>query len=260
MSTAEKSDGTVGKALEVLDKVAGFGRPVRFSELLAESPHPKATLYRLLQTLANQGMLSFDKERQTYSLGLRLVGLAHSAWKQSSLAPVARPFVDELANRFGETVHLAQMTNGQVLYVDKRNANDPIEMFSQAGKVGPGYCTGVGKAIMAFMDDKAREQALRQQSYMPFTRNTHTSAESLAKELDEIRRDGVAFDREEHEPNIICIAAPILSGNRVVGAVSITSTTERMSLAKLMKFKPALLKTAADIGNMAAEWQFPSQS
>ena len=71
-----------------------------------------------LQTLANQGMLAFDKERQTYSLGLRLVGLAHSAWKQSSLAPVARPFIDALADSVGETVHLAQMTNGQVLYVD----------------------------------------------------------------------------------------------------------------------------------------------
>jgi DNA-binding IclR family transcriptional regulator len=260
MNAAVKSDGTVGKALEVLDKVASYGRPVRFTELLNDSPHPKATLYRLLQTLTNQGMLSFDRERQTYSLGLRLVGLAHSAWKQSSLAPVARPFIDELADSVGETVHLAQMTNGQVLYVDKRNANDPVEMFSQAGKVGPGYCTGVGKAIMAFMDEKTRAQALKQQAYMPFTANTHTSAESLSKELDEIRREGVAFDREEHEPNIICIAAPILSNNRVVGALSITSTTQRLSLAKLLKFKPALLKTAGDIGDTAAEWQFPSQS
>lgn len=260
MNATGNSDGTVGKALEVLDKVASYGRPVRFTELLADSPHPKATLYRLLQTLTNQGMLAFDKQRQTYSPGLRLVGLAHTAWKQSSLAPVARPFVDALAAEFGETVHLAQMTNGQVLYVDKRNANDPIELFSQAGKVGPGYCTGVGKAIMAFMDDKARAQALKQQSYMPFTDNTHTSAESLSAELDEIRREGVAFDREEHEPEIICIAAPILSGNRVVGALSITSTTRRLSLAKLLKFKPALLKTAAEIGTTAAEWQFPSQS
>lgn len=254
------SDGTVGKALEVLDKVASYGRPVRFTELLNDSPHPKATLYRLLQTLANQGMLDFDRERQTYSLGLRLVSLAHSAWRQSSLAPLARPHIDALANRFGETVHLAQMTNGQVLYVDKRNANDPVEMFSQAGKVGPGYCTGVGKAILAFMDEKSRSRALQQQSYMRFTDNTHTSAESLARELEEIRRDGVAFDREEHEPNIICIAAPILSNHRVVGALSITSTTQRLSLDRLNEFKPALLETAGEIGDTAADWQFPSQT
>ena len=73
------TDGTVGKALEILDQVAEYGRPVRFAELLANSPHPKATLYRLLQTLTNQGMLRFDEQSQAYAPGLRLVRLAHAA-------------------------------------------------------------------------------------------------------------------------------------------------------------------------------------
>ena len=72
-------DGTVGKALDVLDQVAGFGRPVRFGTLLEASPFPKATLYRFLQTLTSQRMLAYDPENQTYSLGMRLVGLAHMA-------------------------------------------------------------------------------------------------------------------------------------------------------------------------------------
>ena len=139
MDARGQSDGTVGKALEVLDRVAAFGRPVRFGELLADSPYPKATLYRFVQTLTNQGMLSYDPDRQTYAPGLRLVRLAHAAWGQASLAPVARPHIDALSSDIGETVHLAQLDGGQVLYVDKRNARDPIEMFSSAGKVGPVY-------------------------------------------------------------------------------------------------------------------------
>ena len=63
MNKPDNKDGTVGKALEILDLVAGLGRPVRFTELLSLSPHPKATLYRFLQTLTNQGMLSYDEER-----------------------------------------------------------------------------------------------------------------------------------------------------------------------------------------------------
>jgi hypothetical protein len=94
-------------------------------------------------------MLSYDPERQTYAPGLRLVRLAHAAWQASSLAPIARPYLDELSRATGETVHLAQLDGGQVLYVDKRNAADPVEMYSQAGKVGPAYCTGVGKAMLA---------------------------------------------------------------------------------------------------------------
>ncbi|MFA9232202.1 MAG: helix-turn-helix domain-containing protein, partial [Microgenomates group bacterium] len=60
MGAEGHADGTVGKALDVLDMVSGFGRPVRFSDLLTQSHYPKATLYRLLQTLTHQGMLTLD--------------------------------------------------------------------------------------------------------------------------------------------------------------------------------------------------------
>jgi DNA-binding IclR family transcriptional regulator len=150
-----------GKALTVLDAVAEHGRPVRFTELLEDSPFPKATLYRFVQTLTAQGMLSYDPERQTYAPGLRLVRLAHAAWQASSLAPIARPYLDDLSRATGETVHLAQLDGGQVLYVDKRNATDPVEMYSQAGKVGPAYCTGVGKAMLAYLPEAELAPVLR---------------------------------------------------------------------------------------------------
>ena len=253
------ADGTVGKALEVLDQVAQKGRPVRFSELLAETCHPKATLYRLLQTLTNQGMLAYDEDRQTYAPGLRLVRLAHSAWRQSSLAPVARPFISALSEEVGETIHLAQLDRGQVLYVDKLNAKEPIEMFAQAGKIGPGYCTGVGKAMMAFLDDDDRQDAINRQAFYAHTPHTLKSADELAAELDQIRRDGVAYDREEHEPGIICIAAPILSSSgRVIGALSVTTSTARQNLEGLEEHRAALLRTANDIAGAAESWQFPS--
>lgn len=258
--TPRQGDGTIGKALDVLDLVAGLERPVRFSEILALSPHPKATLYRLIQTLTNLGMLRYDVDRQTYAPGLRLVRLAHAAWRQSSLAPIARPYIDALSEAMSETVHLAQLDGGQVLYVDKRNAADPLEMFSQAGKVGPGYCTGVGKAMIAFLADDARGTALAQQAYFAHTAHTHTSAESLAVELDEIKTEGIAYDREEHEPGIICVAAPILSGaGRAIGALSITTSTARKTLTDLSALAPHLQATARDIAQAAANWQFPSQ-
>ena len=253
------NDGTVGKALEVLDQVAEYGRPVRFGELLAASPHPKATLYRLIQTLTNQGMLRFDEVQQTYSPGLRLVRLAHAAWRQSSLAPVARPYLDALSAEVGETIHLAQLDHGQVLYVDKRNARTPIEMFSQAGKIGPGYCTGVGKAMIAHLDENAREDAIRRQAFFQHTPHTLGKETDFRADLDSIRAQGIAFDREEHEPGIICIAAPILSSKgRVMGGLSITSSTERQSLEGLTTLKPRLLTTANEIAEAAESWQFPT--
>ncbi|MEO9818945.1 MAG: IclR family transcriptional regulator [Paracoccaceae bacterium] len=257
-SQRPSGDGTIAKALDVLDLVAEMQRPVRFAEILAQVSIPKATLYRLFQTLTAQGMLQYDVDRQTYAPGLRLVRLAHSAWRQSSLAPIARPYIDKLAEKAGETIHLAQMDNGQVLYVDKRNASSPIEMFSQAGKVGPGYCTGVGKAMLAFMAQELQSQAIARQSYYAYTANTLTSPETLEAELVDIRAEGFAYDREEHEPGIICIAAPILSnGTRVIGALSVTTSVQRSSLKELKKLKPDLFETAQRIAEAATTWQFP---
>jgi DNA-binding IclR family transcriptional regulator len=261
MLEAPKSDGTVGKALQVLDQVAEFRRPVRFSELLENSPFPKPTLYRFVQTLTNQGMLSFDPDRQTYAMGVRLVRLAHSAWRYSSLARVARPYIEALAAKVGEAVHLAQLDNGHVLFVDRCKATDQFETLAQAGKIAPGYCTGVGKVILAFMPQIEQNRALDQQAYKAYTPSTLTNRAALLTELAQIKADGVAYDREEHEQGIISIACPILTGQgRVVGAVSIASSTNRYTIDDLEKQRPNLLKSANLIGSEAELWQVPTWS
>lgn len=256
---AVTGDGTVGKALSVLDQVAAMGRPVRMRELLAASEFPKPTLYRFLQTLTNQGMLNYDPDSQTYAPGLRLVRLAHAAWSQASLAPVARPHIDKLASSLREAVHLAQIDNGQVVFIDKRQASERFATLAQAGQVAPAYCTGVGKAILAHLPDDQRDHAIRQQAFFKYTPATHVNADTLLVELDQIRAMGVAFDREEHETGIISIAAPILTPARqVVGALSIATATNRHSLEGLIAFRPALLEAAANIGNEAHSWQPPT--
>lgn len=255
----EKSDGTVGRTLAVLDRVAEFGRPVRFAELLPVCDLPKATLYRFLQTLTNQGMLAFDDERQAYMPGLRLVRLAHAAWAQSSLAPIAAGFLDQLSQQTGQTLHLAQLDQGMVLYVDKRNAARPVEMFSQSGKVGPAYCTGVGKAMLAYLPEDALAAALTRQSFHRFTEHTFTDEASLRAELENIRKRGFAWDDEEHEPGIRCIAAPILSPQgRVLGALSITSGRPE-GHDQLETYAPLILETAEKIAKAASDWRFPEQ-
>ncbi|MXQ09162.1 helix-turn-helix domain-containing protein [Alphaproteobacteria bacterium GH1-50] len=255
-----KGDGTVGKALDVLDRVAAFGRPVRFAELLETSPFPKATLYRFVQTLTNQGMLSFDEERHTYAPGIRLVRLAHAAWEQSSLAPIARPHVDALARATRETVHLAQLDHAQVLYVDKRNAEEAVKMYSSAGKVGPAYCTGVGKAMMAFLPEPELQAVIDQQSFHAFTPATLITEAALREELAAIRARGYGFDREEHEAGIICVAAPILSASgQILGAISVTSTTARRTLNDLEQLAPKVRGAAERIAGEARHWRFPDK-
>jgi DNA-binding IclR family transcriptional regulator len=259
MNKQVPGDGTVGKALEILDAIASFERPVKFSELLESTRYPKATLYRFMQTLTNQNMLSYDEDDGTYSLGIRLVRLAHAAWKSASLAPIARPYAQELAAKVGESVHVAQFDEGQVLFVDKLRTSNRYETLARPGQVAPAYCTGVGKAMLAFLAPKRLQLALQQQSFYKYTPATHGTIESLSAELEQVRRDGIAFDREEHEEGIISIATPILSKNgRVIGALSVATSTAHHTLEGLETFRPALLETAEKIGAEATSWQFPT--
>lgn len=255
---ASAGDGTVGKALDVLDLVAGQERPIRFVEMQRMSALPKATLYRLVQTLVNQGMLVHNPDAGTYSLGVRLVRLAHAAWRQASLAPIARPHLDALSLDTGLTAHLAQMDYGHVLYLDKRNALESAAMFTDAGKIGPAYCTGVGKAMLAFLDEDELEQVLRVQSFHRFTPTTLASEAVLRQALERVRARGYAVDREEHMAGVICVAMPILSDTgRVLGAASLTGSTLRTDLRTLESHVPRLRQCVEAIAEEATQWAFP---
>ena len=254
----KSASGTIDKAMHVLETVAAFGRAARFSEILARMPYPKSTLHRLLHALCEQGMLSHDLQHGTYGMGIRLVRLAHAAWSQASIAPMARPHIDRLSGRLGETVHLGQLDAGQVLYVDKRSAQRPIRMFSEAGKIGPAYCTGIGKAMLAYLPSEELEEAMRAQSFQRHTSATITTPDGLREELRSIRESGISYDREEHEDRIICIAVPILNeSGSPLGGISVTSSTLRHSLNELSGFAPALRTAAREIAAQLQPWAFP---
>ncbi len=254
----QTGDGALVKALALLDAVAAAPGPVRFVDLQHAQGLPKATLHRLLRALTAQRMLAYDPQTQRYAPGLRLVRLGHAAWRRASLAEVARPILDALSAETGETIHLAQLDAGQVLYIDKRDARRPLAMFSDAGKVGPAYCTGVGKAMLAFADPTELEALLSQQSHHRHTAHT-LDAPGLRADLAAIRARGVAFDRQEHEPGIICVAAPILAARGVaLGAISVTSSTARRGLDDLAALAPRLRAAAAAIAEAAEARQSPA--
>ena len=108
------------------------------------------------------------------------------------------------------------------------------------------------------MDQDKQLAAISRQTYETVTPSTHKGPETLLPELETVREEGIAFDREEHERGIISIAAPIFGGgNQPIGALSVVTSTLRMSLSDLERFRPALLRTAAQIGNEASVWSYP---
>jgi len=115
--------------------------------------------------------------------------------------------------------------------------------------------------MLAFLTDEELTRALDRQSFHRFTDNTLDTPAKLLAELQAVRDRGFAFDSEEHEPGIICIALPILTrGGRVMGALSVTSTTARSTLDALAALAPRIGETAALIAAEAESWSFPEQN
>lgn len=204
----EAGTGTLGKAIAVLEAVVTADGPQRFTDILARSGQPRGTLHRLLSHLVEEGLL-IQRRDLSYEPGLRLLTLAYRSWSANRFRDVAEPHLQRLHELTGETVHLGILRETEIVYVDKVESRQTVRMSSQIGKASPAYCTGIGKAALSLLAPPELEHVLARTAFHPFTRHTHRSAATLRAEVEEISRDGHAFDREEHEAEIRCVAAPI---------------------------------------------------
>jgi IclR family acetate operon transcriptional repressor len=139
---------------------------------------------------------------------------------------VARPVMLELQERFNETVNLSVLDDGgNVLYLDIAESSRPFRMTATVGCRMPAHITSMGKAMLAYMqiDDPASPGAPKIAGLPP------KSARILYRELEVIRDQGYAIDREENEPGVGCIGGPIFDANgRPVAAMSISGPVHRI--------------------------------
>ena len=243
----ESGTGTVGKALSVLDIVAESDEPLRFTEILARSDQPRGTLHRQLSHLLEEGLLVVHRD-QTYALGLRLLRWANRAWSTNQFRAIAEPHLRRLHEETGETVHLGVLNGREVVYLDKVEGRQTVRMHSQIGNASPTYCTGVGKAALSMLPDADIRERLAGVEFRRFTDNTLRDVEALIAEIAAIRKSGNAYDREEHEVGIRCVAAPIGSQDRsFVGGVSVTAPAYRADADDLAAWAGNVRSAAAAI-------------
>lgn len=228
--------GTLGKAIAVLDVVARSERPMRFRDLRDAIGQPPGTLHRQVSNLISEGLLQINPD-QSYGLGIRLLQFASHAWARNRFREIAEPHLAALHARTGETVHLGVLHDLEVVYLDKVESRQAVRMHSQIGNASPCYCTGVGKAALSALPETEADARIGRIGFHRHTERTLADAAALRRELAEIRRSGIAFDREEHEAGIHCVAASIWSRDRsFVGGISVTAPSYRIAAAQLARW------------------------
>ena len=243
----EGGTGTLGKAMAVLETVALADGPMRFTDVLGVSGQPRGTLHRQLSHLVQEGLLDLNGDH-AYVPGLRLLKLASASWARNELRMVAAPFLEALHGETGETVHLGVLRGREIIYLDKVESRQAVRMNSQIGNASPAYCTGVGKAALSTFDGPALDAVLSGLEYHRFTPATIIGRAALLAELEAIRHTGIAFDREEHEPGIRCVAAPVFDKGRTLAAgISVTGPAYRVGEERLEGWAPLVREAARAI-------------
>jgi DNA-binding IclR family transcriptional regulator len=216
------------KALELLS-VFSFREPrLSLADLASRTGIPRATAFRLLSTLEQSGFL--DKVHGAYQLGIKCFVLGNIVAGGLDLRETARPHLAALRETTRETTQIAILDHWQVVYLERMLSPLSVGyMRSRAGAILPAYCTGLGKALLAFRPEAEVAAWAATQKFTALTPRTITSAKRLMKELAVIRERGYGLDQEEREKGVTCIAAPIFNHTGdVVAAISVAGPTERM--------------------------------
>jgi len=220
--------GTVNSVDHALRLIALLAEPGRqaatVSDLARALELPRPTLYRLLATLAEHQFVVRDGKG--YRLTLRLLQLGETVLSAGALQAVCRPYLAELSAATGETVHFAVLDGDKAGYVAKIEGEHAIRMFSRTGWRGPLHATAVGKVLLAWSGPDLLA-GLAGTTLERYTGHTLTDHEALADEVRAVRRRGYAVDRQELLDGLLCIAAPALAGERLIGSVSISGPVSR---------------------------------
>jgi IclR family KDG regulon transcriptional repressor len=184
----------------------------------------KSSVSTMLSTLARAGLVRQSPTTRRYGLGLRCLELGYLAASRLTLRDYAYPFLEELLGGEDRIVYLAIPYQDEILYVEALYPPRRKIKYSAQGRRGPMYCTGIGKAALAFMPTTYLDRYLERTPLRRFTPHTIVEPEALRLELERVRARGYATDRQEHELGIQCVGAPIRAGDgRVLAAVSLSS-------------------------------------
>ena len=244
---AEAPSGVLARYAVLLEAVAGAPAPPVLSAIAERTGLPPGTVHRLLNALVRTGFLARIDDRKAYRLGPRLVHLLYVGMDREQVATLARPLLEALAERFGETAFVAKRAGEGVEAVATATPVGDGQAYVQPGRVMPFHAAASAKAILAFQGEAAIAAALARPR-AAFTARTRTDPGAIAAELAEVRASGVAVCDEELDPGVLSYACPVhLDGAGVLYSVGLVGLAERLRGRHRAAVVAALKEAAAGL-------------
>jgi DNA-binding IclR family transcriptional regulator len=236
------------RALIMLDLLAASGSGLSLSTLARRLALPKSSTHCLLLTLERHGYLHRNQETRRYMLGRKLFGLANLALSGLQLREQTAPFLRALMTRTHLTVHMAILEHNEAVLIEKVEPPGLLRLATWLGKRMEVHCTGVGKALIAYVPDEELVLLFRKHGLPRHNENTIVSLRRLRENLTEIRRVGYALDDEEDELGHRCVGCPVFDHTgRVSVAISVSGTTVQIPDENVPALATEVMKAAAAV-------------
>ncbi len=226
---ASKNVQSVERAFTLLERVAARD-DIGISELSRETGLQPSTVHRLLATLIGCGYVVQSSAGRRYRISHKVVALAGGAeTRVARLRTAARPHLEAIRDVTDETTNLVVLEEFSAVYVDQVESSRAVRMFTEIGRRVVAHATGGGKAMLAFRPDQELAALFAGAPLEELTVRTLAVAEQLRADLDRTRARGFAVEKEEYEPGVGCVGAPILDGERRAdAAISVSAPLARL--------------------------------
>lgn len=226
--TSEKKGASGGvqslhRAKAILQTVAAEPNGISLAELSKRVKLHNSTTFHLAKTLTAIGFLRQDTNNRNYRIGPELFGLASSALTEVELVDVSATYLLGLAKATRATAHVAVFSHGSAVIIAKQDGSNVIQLIERIGIPRPAYATSIGKVLLAARDEEEIEDYIATCNFQNFSPTTIDNPAQLRVELEKVRSSGIAFDNGEFNPELRCIAAPVMDfQNNIIAAIGVS--------------------------------------
>jgi len=220
---------SVSHALDVLEEFRGDVDELGVTELSKKLKLHKNNVFRILATLQSRNYIEQNKANENYRLGVKCLELGQTFIYQRGMLKQAKPILQELAEKTGETSYMSILRGTEVVYLDSVEPATTVRVVSRLGLHMPAHATAAGKALVAFESEEDLRKRFGEE-LKTYTSNTFQTFQDLYRDIEHVREKGFATDLEEFEEGLRCIASPVRDYTRkVIGALSVSGPAHRLT-------------------------------
>lgn len=245
--TTQYNAPTVGKAFQILRLISRSGDGLNISDLARALALSKSTVHGVTAALVQEGVLIRNRQTKRYTLGLTLFELGRAAYSRIDLKDVARPVIEDLMQKTGESVFLGIRNGRRVTVLDIVESMNDLKITVPVGSSMPLLAGAIGKAFLAAVPDDQAAALIKALGLKPYTENTITDPKRYLAEVVQVRQRGYATDREEYIAGVRAVAAPIRGSGPFSAVLCVVGFKPGLSDQKMSQITQNVVKAAQEV-------------